>query len=399
VGRFPQETGTEGIIPPAGDIGGTIDTPVVRSIGGVDVTLAGGATGDVLTEQSDGSFAPQVGTSGQTVRYTHGDATLAPGQYVIADAHDQPSAPITLEASIAHSTSATDGNPPAVTIDTVTDGAQIVVVVASQNGNQMNNNWLSLSDTAGVFSGFPDGPYATSPGGAGLSAGFGVPSTPGSDTITATDTTDESTGSAVIAFSLDGTNGQPGKVLTGNTGITGTTADLGQFFAVSDRTQALVVYALCDDGTPTISDNNDLTWELIGEAVPIGSTDVTMVNYVTFIPPGVAYDDVTVTLSKACGFWAGFFVGAVAVATLTMPPASGEGQLSVQLSTDGYGGEGGGGDAITVVVAGEDQFAPALPVAPLPWSGIGGSPSPTTVHFISDGVDTWQGDYDSSGQG
>jgi hypothetical protein len=47
-----------GIIPPAGDIGGTVLDPIVRDIGAVAVSLLGGATGDVLTQQAGGNFLP-----------------------------------------------------------------------------------------------------------------------------------------------------------------------------------------------------------------------------------------------------------------------------------------------------------------------------------------------------
>lgn len=53
-----------GIIPPAGDIGGTILAPRITDIGGKAITLLGGATGDVLTQQADGSFEPKPGGGG-----------------------------------------------------------------------------------------------------------------------------------------------------------------------------------------------------------------------------------------------------------------------------------------------------------------------------------------------
>jgi hypothetical protein len=42
----------------AGDLSGTYPNPLVGKIGGVVVTLGGGSTGDVLAQQSNGSFAP-----------------------------------------------------------------------------------------------------------------------------------------------------------------------------------------------------------------------------------------------------------------------------------------------------------------------------------------------------
>lgn len=53
-----------GIVPPAGDIGGTLLLPRIRDIGAVPITLTGGAPGDVLTEQGDGSYKPAPGSGG-----------------------------------------------------------------------------------------------------------------------------------------------------------------------------------------------------------------------------------------------------------------------------------------------------------------------------------------------
>lgn len=53
-----------GVVPPAGDIGGTTLLPRIREIGGKAITLLGGATNDVLTQQSDGSFEPKPGGGG-----------------------------------------------------------------------------------------------------------------------------------------------------------------------------------------------------------------------------------------------------------------------------------------------------------------------------------------------
>lgn len=53
-----------GVIPPAGDIGGTVLLPRISDIGGVPLTLLGGAIGDVLTQQGDGSYAPDPGGGG-----------------------------------------------------------------------------------------------------------------------------------------------------------------------------------------------------------------------------------------------------------------------------------------------------------------------------------------------
>jgi hypothetical protein len=41
-----------------GDLSGTYPNPTVAYIGGINITLASGSTGDVLTQQSDGSYAP-----------------------------------------------------------------------------------------------------------------------------------------------------------------------------------------------------------------------------------------------------------------------------------------------------------------------------------------------------
>ncbi|MGH2612672.1 MAG: hypothetical protein ACRDFB_06430 [Rhabdochlamydiaceae bacterium] len=41
-----------------GDLSGTVPNPTVAKIGGVVVSLGSGATGDILTQQSNGSFAP-----------------------------------------------------------------------------------------------------------------------------------------------------------------------------------------------------------------------------------------------------------------------------------------------------------------------------------------------------
>jgi hypothetical protein len=43
-----------------GDLSGTYPNPGVAQVGGVDVDTTGGSTGDVLTQQADGSFAPQA---------------------------------------------------------------------------------------------------------------------------------------------------------------------------------------------------------------------------------------------------------------------------------------------------------------------------------------------------
>lgn len=53
-----------GIVPPAGDIGGTVLEPRVIDVGGVALTLLGGAAADVLTQQIDGSYAPAPGGGG-----------------------------------------------------------------------------------------------------------------------------------------------------------------------------------------------------------------------------------------------------------------------------------------------------------------------------------------------
>ncbi len=43
-----------------GDLSGTYPDPTVAEIGGVAIVATGGATGDLLTQQSDGSFAPAI---------------------------------------------------------------------------------------------------------------------------------------------------------------------------------------------------------------------------------------------------------------------------------------------------------------------------------------------------
>ena len=43
-----------------GDLTGTYPNPTITSIGGVSISLSSGSTGEVLTQQSNGSFAPQA---------------------------------------------------------------------------------------------------------------------------------------------------------------------------------------------------------------------------------------------------------------------------------------------------------------------------------------------------
>ncbi len=123
--------------PAGGDLSGTYPNPTVEKVAGVDIDPSGGATGAVLTQQSDGSFTPVL--LSQIIAHQTG-ATVASGGsgLLLAGAN------MTVDYSVGAWTTETDGFlvPAAGTYLVIAgyDGASALDIqgLVAFNGTQIN---------------------------------------------------------------------------------------------------------------------------------------------------------------------------------------------------------------------------------------------------------------------